>query len=120
MPRSMLVGIIRPRLEEIFEMIRSKIEVAGKDVVAGRRVVLTGGASQLLGLRDLATRVLGKQVRLGKPRTLDGLADAVSGPAFSTAIGMLEYARRKTLEERQYMSGRKPLPLSLTRGLARG
>lgn len=100
MPRSMLVGIVRPRLEEIFEMIRGKIESAGLDKIAGRRVVLTGGSSQLLGIRDLATRVLGKQVRIGKPRSIVGLPDSVSGPAFSTAIGMLEYARRKTLEER--------------------
>lgn len=98
MPRSMLVGIIRPRLEEIFEIIRSKVEVAGLDAVAGRRVVLTGGASQLMGVRELAARVLGKQVRLSKPRILTGLADAVSGPAFSTSIGMLEYARRRSLE----------------------
>jgi cell division protein FtsA len=96
----MLVGIIRPRLEEIFEMIRGRIEAAGIDKLAGRRVVLTGGACQLIGMRDLAGRVLGKQVRIGKPHNVTGLADAVSGPAFSTAIGMLEYQRRKTLEDR--------------------
>lgn len=100
MPRSMLVGIIRPRLEEIFELIRGKIEASGYDKLAGRRVVLTGGGSQLLGVRDLATRVLGKQVRLGKPRSMQGLADAVNGPAFSTAIGMLEFARRKAMDDR--------------------
>ncbi|MEI7668822.1 MAG: cell division protein FtsA [Pseudomonadota bacterium] len=98
MPRSIMVGIIRPRLEEIFEMVRSKLEVAGLGEVAGRRVVLTGGASQLLGTRELATRVLGKQVRLVKPRLIKGIAEAVSGPAFSSAIGMLEYARRNALE----------------------
>lgn len=117
MPRSMLVGIIRPRLEEIFEIIRSKIEVAGLDAVAGRRVVLTGGASQLIGIRELATRVLGKQVRLSKPRVLNGLADAVSGPAFSTSIGMLEYARRRSLEHQpSALSSRGTLmPVSLSR-----
>lgn len=99
MPRSIMVGIIRPRVEEIFEMIRGKMEAAGMDDVAGRRVVLTGGASQLMGMREIATRVLGKQVRLGKPRMVNGLAEAVSGAAFSTAIGMLEYAKRRTLEE---------------------
>jgi cell division protein FtsA len=109
MPRSMLVGIIRPRLEEIFEMIRSKVEVAGMDAIAGRRVVLTGGASQLLGTRELASRVLGKQVRLSKPRLLNGLADAVSGPAFSSSIGMIEYGRRKALEERLFGNTRKNL-----------
>jgi len=114
MPRSIMVGIIRPRVEEIFEMIRSKLEVAGMDEIAGRRVVLTGGASQLLGMREIATRVLGKQVRLGRPHMVNGLAEAVSGAAFSSAIGMLEYAKRRTLEEIHLDSLRhKPLPFAL-------
>jgi cell division protein FtsA len=102
MPRSMLVGVIRPRIEEIFEMIRSKIEVGGASGLAGKRVVLTGGGSQLLGARDMAANILGKQVRLGRPRPLPGLAEAVSGPAFSTALGMLEYAIKKPMEEQMY------------------
>lgn len=99
MPRSMLVGIIRPRLEEIFEMIRGKIEASGVERVAGRRVVLTGGASQLIGTRELASRILGKQVRMGRPPVLPGLADAVSGPAFATVVGMLDYIIDRPMEE---------------------
>ncbi|MEI6730344.1 MAG: cell division protein FtsA, partial [Pseudomonadota bacterium] len=109
-PRAMLVGIIRPRMEELFEIIRNKLEVAGMDVVAGRRVVITGGASQLLGTRELATRILGKQVRLAKPKPIVGLADAVSGAAFSTPIGMIEYARRRMLEERRDIGKQNSLP----------
>ena len=88
-PRSMLVGIIRPRLEEIFEMVRARLEATGFDKVAGRRVVLTGGACQLPGVPELAAMVLEKQVSLGRPRTIEGLAEAVSGPAFSTCAGLL-------------------------------
>ncbi len=102
MPRSMLVGVIRPRIEEIFEMIRSKIEMGGVSGVAGKRVVLTGGASQLLGVREMASNLLGKQVRLGRPKTLPGLAESVSGPAFSTAIGMIEYVTKKPMEEQMF------------------
>lgn len=91
-PRSMLVGIVRPRLEEIFEMVRARLESAGFDKVAGRRVVLTGGASQLAGARDLAAMVLDKQVRLGRPRPFAGLAEAVAGPAFSTCAGLVHSA----------------------------
>ncbi len=94
-PRSMLVGIIRPRLEETFEMARARLEAAGFDKVAGRRVVLSGGASQLPGVRELAATVLDKQVRLGRSRPVDGLAEAVSGPAFSTCAGLLDYAANK-------------------------
>ncbi|MEZ5691694.1 MAG: cell division protein FtsA [Rickettsiales bacterium] len=102
MPRSMLVGIIRPRMEEIFEMIRSKIELSNLSTVAGKRVVLTGGASQLLGAREMASNILGKQVRLGRPHMIAGLADSVSGPAFSTALGMLEYRVKKPIEEQMF------------------
>jgi cell division protein FtsA len=102
MPRSMLVGVIRPRIEEILEMIRGKIEMSGAGVYAGKRVVLTGGASQLLGVREMASTMLGKQVRLGRPRALPGLAEAVSGPAFSSALGMLEYMVKKPVEEQMF------------------
>jgi cell division protein FtsA len=102
MPRSMLVGVIRPRVEEIFEMIRSKIEISGANAYAGKRVVLTGGASQLLGAREMAANLLGKQVRLGRPRSFPGLAEAVSGPAFSTSLGMLEYITKKPMEEQMF------------------
>lgn len=102
LPRSMLVGVIRPRLEEIFEMIRSKIEMSNVAALAGKRVVLTGGASQLLGVRELAGNILGKQVRLGRPRMLSGLAESVSGPAFATALGMLEYKVNKPREEQLF------------------
>ncbi|MCH2547425.1 MAG: cell division protein FtsA [Alphaproteobacteria bacterium] len=97
-PRSMLVSIVRPRMEELFEMVRSKLEAGGVDKVAGRRVVITGGASQLLGVKDLATQMLGKQVRIGRPHEAVGLAEAVSGAAFSTPIGMLQFVDRKVTE----------------------
>ncbi len=91
-PRSMLVGIIRPRMEEILEMVRDRLVAAGFDKVAGRRMVLTGGAGQLPGLPELAGTILDKQVRLGKPMAMDGLAEAASGPAFSGCVGLLNYA----------------------------
>lgn len=90
-PRSLLIGIIQPRLEEILEMIRARLNESGLGSAVGRRIVLTGGASQLPGLRDLTQMVLDKQVRLGRPIRLGGLPDAVSGPAFSTTAGLLTY-----------------------------
>lgn len=91
-PRSMLTGIIRPRLEETFELVRDCLVESGFDHMAGRRVVLTGGAAQLPGTRDLASRVLDKRVRVGQPLTVSGLADVTQGPAFSTCAGLLTYA----------------------------
>lgn len=91
-PRSSLIHIIRPRLEEIFELVRDRIDAAGLAHMSGNRVVITGGGSQIIGINDLAKRILGKQARTARAREVEGLADAVSGPAFSTAIGMLHYA----------------------------
>ena len=91
-PRSMLVGIIRPRIEETLEMVRDALKEAGFDKVAGRRIVLTGGASQLPGVRELASRIIEKQVRMGRPLAIDGMAEATAGPAFATSAGLLHYA----------------------------
>ncbi|MGE5546129.1 MAG: cell division protein FtsA [Solirubrobacterales bacterium] len=91
-PRSMLIQIIQPRLEETFELVRSHLEHGGFDKLAGRRVVLTGGASQMQGVRDLAGLVLDKQVRLGRPVGFQGLPEATGGPAFSTCAGLIRYA----------------------------
>lgn len=98
-PRSLLVGIIAPRLEETFELVRGKLEASGLDKVAGRRVVLTGGASQLPGVRELAGLILDKQVRSGRPIRVSGLAEATGGPGFSTCAGLLHYAVTHRAEE---------------------
>jgi cell division protein FtsA len=91
-PRSMVVGIIKPRLEETFEMVRDRLDGAGLGRAASSRVVLAGGASQLVGVRELAMRILNRPVRLGRPSALRGLPEAASGPAFATATGMLAWA----------------------------
>jgi cell division protein FtsA len=90
-PRSMVVNVIRPRLEETFEMVKERLDNSGLTRAAGTRVVLTGGACQLAGARDLAGRILNKQVRLGRPSALRGLPDSATGPAFATAAGLLAW-----------------------------
>ena len=90
-PRSILNGIIQPRLEETFELIRARIEASGAAQFVGRRVVLTGGASQLQNARELAAQILDRHVRLGRPLRLRGLAESVSGPAFATCAGLVNY-----------------------------
>ena len=97
-PRAMLSRIVRARLEEIFEFARARIEASGLDKRSGNRVVISGGASQTAALGALASRILDKQVRLARPLTLPGLAQAVSGPEFSTCAGLLVYAARKHTE----------------------
>ncbi len=84
-----LANVIRPRSEEIFEFIKNKLEQAGFKRNIPKRVVLTGGASQLLGLKELASHIMGGQVRIAMPKNLIALPEEYKGPAFSTAIGML-------------------------------
>lgn len=91
-PRSMLTQIIKPRLEETFEIVRERLRTAAVDRASGRRCVLVGAASQLPGVRELAARILEKQVRIGKPERMAGLGDAVSGPGFACTAGLLRHA----------------------------
>ena len=107
-PRSMLVGIIRPRIEETFELVRDRLVDSGFDKLAGRRLVLTGGASQLSGVRDLAGRILDKRVRIGQPSGVSGLADLTQGPAFSSAVGVLIYATSGPIEAYARPAAREP------------
>ncbi len=91
-PRSHLISCIRPRLEEIFEMAKDQLETAGLGNAGATRVVLTGGASQLGGVRELAAQILERPVRLGRPGSVIGLPDSASGPGFATLIGLLAFA----------------------------
>jgi len=86
--RSELIGIIRPRIEEILEDVRERLNVAGFDKLPGKQIVLTGGASQIPGLDGLAARILGQHVRLGRPVRVQGLPQAATGPAFSGVVGL--------------------------------
>ncbi len=88
-PRSLLIGIIQPRLEETFELVRSHLEASGFGKLGGRRVVLTGGASLLPGMRELGGLILDKQLRVGRPTRVSGLAEATAGPAYATCAGLL-------------------------------
>jgi cell division protein FtsA len=97
-PKSLLVGIIAPRIEETFELVRNRLEASGFDKVAGRRVVLTGGACQLHGAREFAGLILDKQVRIGRPLRVAGLAEATGGPAFSATAGLLQFALSERAE----------------------
>jgi cell division protein FtsA len=91
-PKSLLVGIIAPRLEETFELVRDRLESSGFDKIVGRRIVLTGGACQLPGTRELAALILDKQIRIGRPLRVKGLAESTGGPAFTTSAGLIHFA----------------------------
>jgi cell division protein FtsA len=108
-PKSILKNVIQPRVEETLELLRERLKAAGAPMEPGAGVVLTGGASQLAGVRELAVRVFDRPVRLGRPRRAPHLADAASGPAFCAASGVLlraAYGPREAVSSRKLMGGR--------------
>jgi cell division protein FtsA len=110
-PRGSLVRIVKPRVEEILEMVRDRLAASPFAAEPRGRVVLTGGASQLAGVVELAGRILRRPVRLGRPLGLAGLPEAAKGPAFAVAAGLLVYPQAAHLEHfeprktRQLMTG---------------
>ena len=90
--RAELIGIMRPRVEEILEEVRARLDAAGFEHLASQQIVLTGGGSQIPGLDGLASKILGQQVRLGRPLRVQGLPQAAIGPAFSSAVGLTLFA----------------------------
>jgi cell division protein FtsA len=90
--RTELIGIMRPRVEEILEEVRVLLDAAGFDHLPSQQVVLTGGASQIPGLDGLAARILGQNVRLGRPLRVQGLPQAATGAAFASSVGLCLFA----------------------------
>lgn len=106
-PRAMLKTVIAPRVEETLELLRDRLRASGVGLEPGAGVVLTGGASQLNGVRELAVRVFDRPVRLGRPQRAPHLADAASGPAFCAPAGVLlraAYGPREAVSSRKLMS----------------
>jgi cell division protein FtsA len=96
--RANLSRIIKPRIEEILEMVRDRLAASPFAAEPRGRVVLTGGASQLTGLPELAAQVLGRPVRVGRPLGISGLPEEAKGPAFAVATGLLVYPQAAHLE----------------------
>ncbi len=91
-PKSYLTNILQARLEEIFELVAQSLQGPAFANAHVSRLVLTGGTSQLNGIRDLAASVLGLPVRLGQPSALAGLPENARGPGFAVGVGALCYA----------------------------
>jgi cell division protein FtsA len=96
--RASLVRIIRPRIEEILEIVRDKLAASPFASEPRGRVILTGGACQLTGLADLAGQILRRPVRIGRPLGITGLPEEAKGPAFAVATGLLNYPQAAHLE----------------------
>ena len=92
--RGMLIGVIRPRMEELLRAIHARLVDLGVGQMPGCSVVLTGGGCQVPGVDELCTRTLGRRPRIGRPLRIAGLDQALSGPEGATAVGLALYALR--------------------------
>ena len=91
-PRRHLADIIEPRMAEIFELTHGEIAKSKYAETNRAGYVLTGGASKLPGIVELAERIFAGPVRTGNPLPVGGLFDAVNDPAFATGVGLVLYA----------------------------
>ncbi|QQO11371.1 cell division protein FtsA [Breznakiella homolactica] len=116
-PKSHILKIIQPRMEEIFNMVRDKLDQLSLSRPLGGGVVLTGGGAQLLGAAELASHIFNMPVRVGVPLSVGGLVEEYRSPEYATAVGlMLEGASReevkmpdRTGESRSREKGQAPL-----------
>ena len=98
LPKTELLRIVRPRVEEILELVRDRLKASGFAAQAGRRLVMTGGASQLTGMPELARTILSGEVRMGRPLGVEGMPESGKSPAFAAAVGLMIYPQVAGLE----------------------
>lgn len=91
--KTLVEGIIRPRLNEIFAMVGEQLKKSGFANTTPAGVVITGGGAETVEVLSSAKRVLQLPARIGSPKGLTGLIDEIGSPAFSTATGLILYAR---------------------------
>lgn len=94
--KTLVEGIIRPRLNEICTMIGLEIKKSGFGGQTPAGIVLTGGGALTVGIKDSARRTLAMPVRIGTPSNMKGIIDEVQHPAFSAAIGLILYGARNS------------------------
>ena len=94
--RKFLCSVIEPIAKEIFKLARSEIIRTDYSQMLTAGVIITGGASQMEGVLELAEKVFNLPVRLGAPTGLTGLTDNIENPSFSTGIGLLKWGIRDT------------------------
>ncbi len=103
--KAQLISVIRQRLDLLFGEIGKALKDLGFTGPVGRQVVLTGGGAELKGIADYAQGVLGRAVRMGRPRGLIGMPDAHSGTGFATLAGLVHYAASNPIDLRAYAQG---------------
>ena len=93
--KAVVEGIVRPRLNEIFDLIKSELIKAGMGGKTPAGLVITGGGAMTYGLGDTARKILNMQARIATPTGLTGLVDEIKTPEYATVAGLLMLAGRE-------------------------
>ncbi len=93
-PRIQICEVAEARLQELFLLVAEEIQSAGYDGLLPAGIVIIGGTAQLSGIEELGSEVTGLSVRRGTPRGVHGLVDALSDPAYATAVGLAMWGAR--------------------------
>ena len=101
LPRMSLVEVIEPRVEEIFEHVKKELMRCGYYDGLAAGVVLTGGATAMDGVTEIAEQVLGLPTRRGAPTKIGGLVDVVRSPAYSTGVGLVMFGAGQDVGTKQ-------------------
>ncbi|MCL5010178.1 MAG: cell division protein FtsA [Patescibacteria group bacterium] len=105
--KTLIEGIIRPRLNEIFTMIGMELKKSGFGGQTPAGLVVTGGGARTIGVQESAKRMLAMPVRIGMPIGIKGIIDEIQDTPFATVVGLAMYA--STIEK----SASLPLGLSI-------
>lgn len=107
--RRVLSDIVEPRVEEIFAVIRKRIEDTGMIEQLSAGAILTGGAVLLEGMTEFAEEILGMPVRIGYPTGVRGLTQLVHGPQYATGVGLVKYGAQVMHEAAIREASRAPM-----------
>lgn len=97
--KTLVEGIIRPRLNEIFTMVGLELKKSGYGGQTPAGIVVTGGGARTIGVSETAKRTLAMPVRIGYPEGLKGIIDEVQNPAFSTVVGLVAYGAKSDITQ---------------------
>jgi cell division protein FtsA len=102
--RQALAEVVEPRYDELFTLIQAELRRSGFEDLIAAGIVLTGGASKMEGVIELAEEIFHMPVSLGSPRGVEGLKDIVRNPVYATGVGLLQYGKQR--EDEQPKRGR--------------
>ncbi len=116
--RKLLAEIITARVGEIFYKLNEQLKVHQLDTIIHGGIVLTGGCCALEGIEDVACKVFGKPVRIGRPKGMSGIQEAYQNPSYATGIGLLYYANKQHREKKNRETGTQ-IAVSMKKGFQR-